>query len=161
MLEAVFGENKVYRAVVWRRRGGGSTKEFESNCLIIQGSSSTWNGQCVKDREPRLLPKYLGKSRYNTPTECIRRCSEVGEGYANYNTIPCSTMYDILQGQQELSTESVYLTQPPRAILGMVGDGAMTLSTVYNFCFETNNYYQDKKIIYIVSRARVGDPLML
>ena len=66
-----------------------------------------------------------------------------------------------LQGQQELSTESVYLTQPPRAILGMVGDGAMTLSTVYNFCFETNNYYQDKKIIYIVSRARVGDPLML
>ena len=43
----------------------------------------------------------------------------------------------------------------------MVGDGAMTLSTVYNFCFETNNYYQDKKIIYIVSRARVGDPLML
>ena len=57
------------------------------------------------------------------------------------------------QGQQELSTESVYLTQPPRAILGMVGDGAMTLSTVYNFCFETNNYYQDKKIIYIVPRA--------
>ena len=91
----------------------GSTKEFESNRLttIVLGPSSTWNGQCVKDREPRLLSKYLGKSRYNTPTECIRRCSEVGEGYAYENIIPSSTimymykynvhctwsMYDIVQ----------------------------------------------------------------
>ena len=36
----------------------------------------------MKDREPRLLPKYLGKSRYNTPTECIRRCREEDGGYA-------------------------------------------------------------------------------
>ena len=36
----------------------------------------------MKDRNPRLLPKYLGKSRYNTPTDCIRRCSEEDDGYA-------------------------------------------------------------------------------
>ena len=85
----------------------------------------------------------------------ILLCEEVIEPTAS--AVTCvrngKMCHIILQGQEELSTEYVYLTQPPWAILGMVGDGAMTLSTVYNFCFETNNYYQDKKIIYIVSRA--------
>ena len=31
---------------------------------------------------PNFNTKYLGRSRYNTPSECMRRCSESDNGYA-------------------------------------------------------------------------------
>ena len=56
---------------------------FPSNIKspIFRPCSVLWNGRCVKDRKPRLFPKYLGKTNTNTPSNCIRRCKEADNGY--------------------------------------------------------------------------------
>jgi len=37
---------------------------------------------CFVDEEPRKLEFSMGDSPTNTPTECIRKCSEAGYKYA-------------------------------------------------------------------------------
>ena len=55
--------------------------KFCSPDIALVSGSGSWDGHCVKDRQPRLLGKYLGKSNGNTPSDCVRRCKELDDGY--------------------------------------------------------------------------------
>ena len=63
--------------------------ELEMNLLLLYkshtGFISVWDGTCVKDSEPRLLPKGFDMKSL-TPDKCIQACQDKGYSYAGVQT---------------------------------------------------------------------------